>query len=387
MDNDTLQITLSEPYAPFIRMLGNVTAKIIPREDVERLGDRFGRQPVGTGPFRFVEWKTGQEIILEANETYFDERPCLDRLQYRIFPGDDREAMLAAFDQRQLEDTPIPESQRQRLLGDSRYRFFRKPLLSTLFLWFDMRTGPLRHLKVRQAINLAINREAINGTIRQHRHVQAQGILPPGMPGYNPALPGYDYDLARARQLLAAAGYAGGKGMAPLELWSSMKSLAALAEDKAIQHDLKQLGITLELHYAESWSQFKTEILRKRPGAIYRLSWHAGFPDPDIFLYFLFYSQSTYNYSYYDNPEVDRLLREARSEDDYLRRLELYRKSEKLILDAAPAVNLIHYAFEHLFQPYVRGVVVNALGEPYIPMKHIWLDTPHHACPKTDPSK
>ena len=382
LDTETLQITLSQPYAPFISLLGMAQAKVVPREEVERLGTQFGRRPVGTGPFRFSNWLPGKEINLEANHAYFEGRPFLDRLHYRIFPAADLQAVLTVFEQGHLEDAPILDLERQRLINHPYYRFLRKPLLTTLFVWLNTRDGPLSHVKVRQAINWAIDRDAINRTVRQNRHVQAQGVLPPGMPGYNPALEGYVYNPTRAKKLLAEAGYPDGKNLPTLELWSSVISPTALAEHKAIQKDLQRIGIAVELHTTESWKQFKTEILGKRPGAMYRSAWHADFPDPDNYLFTLFHSQSANNHAHYRNPEVDRLLEQAQREIDYLKRLHVYRQIEALIMADAPSVNLVYYAFEHLFQPYVRGIEINALGERYIPMKKIWLDTTHAASPK-----
>jgi len=378
LDPYTLRITLSQPYAPFITMLGTVQASVIPREEVVRLGKQFGQHPVGTGPFRFESWTAGQDIILQANPAYFEGRPFLDRIAYRIFTTADSQATLAEFEQGRLEDAPVPAQDRQRLRSDARYRFFRKPLLATLFLWIDTHGSPLSQVKVRQAINYGINRRVINNEIRQNSAVEARGILPPGMPGYNPELAGYEYDFLRAQQLLADAGYPHGQGLPTLELWTSAVSPTVLAEHEAIQHDLQRLGISVVLRKAESWKQY-TELLGKRPGAMYRYAWFADFPDPDNFLYTLFHSQGPNNFGNYQNPEVDRLLEQVRRENDYLRRIQIYRQAEALIMADAPTVNLVYATFEHLFQPYVRGIELNALGDRYIPMKKIWLDTTRHA--------
>ncbi len=386
LDTYTLQIILSQPYAPFIRMLGMAQAKVVPREEVSRLGARFGLQPIGTGPFRFDQWAAGKEIVLEANATYLEGRPFLDQLRYRFFLGTDRQTILPAFQQGALEDTGIPLSlslpKRQQLIRDARYRFFRKPILATLFLLFNTRESPLSHPQVRRAINLAINHERINRTIRQNRHVQARSVFPPGVRGHNPNLSGYSYDPARARQLLAAAGYPDGKGLPPIALWSSSMTSGTptvVAEHEAIQDDLQHIGITVELHNAKSWKNFKTNILGKRPRAMYRYAWYADFPDPDNFLFVLFHSKGADNHANYSNPQVDWLLEQARSERDDLQRVGLYRKAEKLIVEEAPIVNLVHYTFERLFQSYVKGIELNALGRPYIPLKKIWLDTSHRA--------
>src|SRR5262249_43102408 len=223
--------------------------------------------------------------------------------------------------------------------------------------------SPLSHPKVRQAINHAINREAISSIIRQNRHLQARGTLPLGMPGYDPDLVGYTYDLARAQQLLAEAGYPEGKALPPLELWTGVTTTAVLQEHEMIKQDLERLGIKVELFTAENWKQYRTAVLGKLPGAMYRYGWFADFPDPDNFLFSLFHSQSPDNYANYNNPAVDHLLEQARSEGDYLKRIQLYRQAEALIMADAPVVNLVYTTFETLFQPYVQGIELNALGE------------------------
>jgi len=374
LDAYTLQITLSQPYAPFIALLGMPQAKVVPLEEVQRLGADFGRRPVGAGPFRFVNWMAGEAITLEAHEAYFEGRPFLDRLHYRMITNN--QSILAEFEKGALEDVDLtltsPEG--TPLSRDPRFRFVRKPLLTTTFLWLNTSYGPLSQREVRQAINHAIDREAMISTIRQNRHVQARGILPLGMPGYNPDLAEHAYDLSRARQLLAKAGYPEGKDLPALELWTSSNNTAILLEQEAIKRDLERLGIRVELLKAGNWEQYRTEVLGKRPGAMYRYTWHADFPDPDNFLFSLFHSQSHDNYANYSNLAVDHLLEQARSEGDYLKRIEVYRQAEARIMEDAPVVNLMYYAGEYLFQPYVQGIELNALGTRYIPMKKIWLD-------------
>lgn len=382
LDDYTLRITLAEPYGPFITMLGIAYAKVVPREEVRRSGKRFGRQPVGTGPFRFVTWTAGEKIILHANEHYFEGRPFLDALHYHIFPSYNTQESLAAFKQGLLEDSTVVAQERHHLIKDPRYRFVRKPILVTLFLMINTRGAPLDNVKVRQAINYAINRRFIIETVRQGMVVQARGVLPQGMPGYNPELAAYAYDPQRARELLTAAGYPGGKGLPPLELWSASIAPEALREQAAIKHDLHQVGITVELRTARSWQHYEQEIVGKRPQALYRYGWYADFPDPDNFLAVLFHTKSAWNISKYSNPKVNRLLELAQRESAYLKRLQLYRRAEELIMSDAPSVNLLYATFEHVFQPYVQGLALNALGEPYIPMKSIWLDKRHHAFPQ-----
>lgn len=387
LDSHTLQIELSQPYAPFIRMLGVSSAKVVPKEAAEGAEGAFGHAPVGTGAFRFVSWKAGEAITLEANEAYFEKRPYLDKIEYRIFPGADLQAIFDEFEKGHLDDAKVLVPKRQQLKNDPRFQFVRQPLLATLFLWMDYREGPLRDVRVRRAINLAIDRSHIVKDIRKNRFAEAHGVLPPGLLAYNPELPAHAYDVEKAKQLLIDAGYPGGKGLPPLEFWSSVKGPTPKLEHEAIKGFLAQIGIQLDVKTAKSWKQFSSEILGKRPGIMFRYAWYASFPDPDEFLYVLFHSKGPYNRGHYSNPEVDRLLEKARFESDDLKRIDLYRKAEKLIIADVPTLDLVHYAFERLFHPYVRGIAANSLGESYIPMKTIWLDTAQHGYPKTARAK
>ncbi|RMF88422.1 MAG: ABC transporter substrate-binding protein [Nitrospinota bacterium] len=372
-DEHTLTITLAEPFAPFITLLGMAQARVVPREEVERAGNEFGRHPVGTGPFRFVRWEKGKAITLEANPVYFEGRPYLDGIRFVLFSGSDTTHIFQEFAANRLEDAYIPLPQRSQLIQDSRFTLVRKPTLSLLHIGMNNTIPPLNDPKVRQALNYAINRERINREIRQNRFEIATGILPPGMPGYNPKLAGYRYNPEKARQLLAEAGYPEGRGFPVLELWTSAKSAVVRQEHEAIQRDLAAIGVQVELKFAPNWATF-LEMLKQGKAPLYRRAWYADFPDPDNFLYVLLYSESANNYSRYHNPQVDTLLRQARAETDYLKRIEIYREAERIIMQDAPWINLVYYTYEHLFQPYVRGIEINALGEMSIPMKKIWLD-------------
>jgi oligopeptide transport system substrate-binding protein len=383
LDNYTLQIVLSKPYAPLVRALGMWTFKVVPKEEVERLGKAFGRSPVGTGAFRFVAWKPGETITLEANETYFEKRPYLDQVVFRIFHKANLKAIFTEFEARRLEDSKIPVDQRDQLLKDRRYQHISIPIFQTLFLWMDYREGPLSDLRVRRAINLAIDRSYLVNHLREGRFPEAHSIIPPGMFAYNPRLPKNTYDVAKAKQLLADAGYPNGQGMPPVELWSGAESPTSVADHKAIKAFLAKIGIDVQLRTTQTWEAYFDQVLGKRPGSIFRYAWYPSIPDPDDVLYTLFHSQSEFNRGHYHNPKVDRLLEKARDELDNSKRIDLYREAERLIIADMPTVNLVHYTFERLFHPYVHGVRANSLGEHYIPMKTIWLDTAPHDFPRT----
>jgi oligopeptide transport system substrate-binding protein len=373
VDRYVVQITLSEPFAPFISILGLPHLAVVPREEVERSGADFAASPVGTGPFRFVSWTRGHEIVLDANEDYFGGRPSLDRVRFVIFPGNVQTEMLRAFERGELEESPIPPDQYKKVLEEARYKVVRKPTLRLLLLGFNLERVPFDQREMRLAFNYAIDRVRLLQEIGDDLAVIAKGILPPGMPGYNPEVQGYSYDPETAKDLLAQAGHPGGQHLAPVTLGSSVKSTISRQEYEAVRQYMASLGVQVELREFDSWPTFQ-QTLKRGELPMFRYAWTADYPDADGFLYPLFHSQSPTNYFNYRNAAVDGLLDSARRETDDLRRVKLYRQAEQLILQDAPAVPLLHYTYASLFQPYVKGIEISALGEWYIPMARIRID-------------
>jgi oligopeptide transport system substrate-binding protein len=375
VDRYTVQITLSDPFTPFISILGLPHTSVVPKEDVERLDADFATSPMGTGPFRFVRWERDREITLEANKHYFLGRPALDRVRFLIFPGNSVGNMIRAFEQGELEESPIPPERRKEMLNSNTYKVIRKPVLSILLFGFNLERPPFNAREVRQAFNYAVDKIRMNQEIQANRYVVARGILPPGMPGYNPEVQGYSYDPDKAKELLARAGHPGGTGLTPVTVSSTLKSTEIRQECEAVRQYLKNIGVEAELGEFEAWPAFQ-RALEQGETQLFRYAWYADYPDPDNFLYPLFHSQSATNYFRYRNPIVDGLLDEARRETDELRRVKLYREAEQLILNDAPGVMVLHRTYEVLFQPYVEGIEASALGDPYVPLHKVWLKQP-----------
>jgi peptide/nickel transport system substrate-binding protein/oligopeptide transport system substrate-binding protein len=371
----TVRVRLTEAPVPFVSILAVGQAKILPRELVEQQGDEFGRQPVGTGPFRFVRWEKGQAIVLAANPEYFEGGPRLERLVYRIFPGERSDEVFREFQRGELEDSPIPSKEYRGILGSQRYQYVRRPMFSLRHYGLNTRMKPLDDRRVRQALLHAIDREAIVAEIWLGRHALARGILPPGTLGFNPRLAGYAHDPARARDLLAQAGYPGGDGLPRIVIWSSARSDEILREHDRIRKDLLAVGVDTDFRYNNDWPSFSRAMAERRLPVFLR-AWFADVPDPENFLVKLFHSASPRNYSGYANPAVDALLERARAEPDMARRVELYRRAEEAILEDAPLIPIWHHTYERLFQPYVKGVEVSGLGDSYIPFRKVWLEPP-----------
>jgi peptide/nickel transport system substrate-binding protein/oligopeptide transport system substrate-binding protein len=375
VDRYTLQMTVDEPFASILAILGSTNAAVVPQEEVERLGERFGRTPVGAGPFKFVRWEPTQEIVLAANDHYYEGRPFLDAVVFKIVGGGKLEEMVVEFLKGNLEETIVPSGMTEEVRTDpqySRYQRFRKPTLSFLYIGFNTQLKPFDDKRVRQAFNYAVNKEAIVREITKRAGLTATGAFPPGMPGYDPDLQGYYYHPEKAKRLLAEAGYADGAGFPVVQLWSVHQAEYTKAELAAYQKYLADLGVKVEIHYAPDWPTYKV-MLQQGKLSMFRLVRYADIPDPDNFIAPMLHSASPTNYTFYRNPSVDRLLERARREVDDAERIELYREVERLIMDDASWIAQNYYVFEYLYQPYVQGVEVSLLGHRAVPLKKIWF--------------
>jgi oligopeptide transport system substrate-binding protein len=377
IDRYTVQVSLTESLAPFVSFLAIGQAKIVPRELAEQAGEAFGTNPVGTGPFKFARWDRGREIVLGANPDYFDGPPNVSRVIYRIYPGERFDSVFDEFLEGNLEDAPIPTRlsapEYHRIVRDRSRQHVKRSMFSVRFYGFNTRVPPLDDARVRRALVHAVDRETLVEDLYLGRFAVARGVLPPGTPGYNPKVTGLGYDPERARELLASAGYPGGRGLPPIAFWSSVNDQRTRQEHAELKRWLEAVGVQAEFRYLPDWPTFSRGVAEGR-FPVFLYAWYADVPDPDNFLFKLFHSQSPRNFFGYRSATVDDLLARARGERDPLRRADLYRRAETLVLDEAPVLPVWHYVYERLFQPYVRSVEVNGLGDPYIPLRKIWLD-------------
>lgn len=370
VDPSTVRIVLDEAQVPFVSMLAIGHAKIVPRDLVTQQGEAFGTAPIGTGPFRFERWDRRREIVLAANTTYFGGSPRLARIVYRIFPDEQSGAMFEEFRRGRLEDSPVPMQNYPKVLSLTPNIHVKRPMFSVRFLGFNTRVKPFGDARVRQALIYAIDREAIVQEATRGRFVLARGILPPGTLGYNPRLSGYPHDPDRARELLGEAGYPEGRGLPALTIWATVK---LDPEHPLIVRHLAAVGVHAEFRYVTDWPQFSRRLAEGQ-FPLFQYAWFADVPDPDNFLFKLFHSKSPRNYTGYANAQLDAILQQARDEGDGQRRMDLYRRAEQLVVDEAVVIPFFHYTYERVFQPYVKSIEVSGLGDPYIPLRKIWLE-------------
>jgi len=209
---------------------------------------------------------------------------------------------------------------------------------------------------LRQAISFALDREYLCNKVLEGRGVPAKGILPPGMPAFKEGRPGWPYNVEKAKQLLAEAGYPGGKGLPKITLLHRNDDNTKMIV-QTIQQDLEKIGIQAELQ-AREWNAFLDQV-DNNPQPMYVLGWVADYGDPDNFLYVLFHTKQwgqAGNNTRFSNAKVDDLVEKARSLSDMQSRTPLYHDAESLLLDEMPWVPTYHVRNVVLLRKEVQGI-------------------------------
>jgi len=355
----TLEITIDSPKAYFLSKLTYPTAFVVDQENVEGPVQPWTDQPNGTGPFRLAEYELGLSIVLERNEAYYGTpKPALERVNFMLAGG----SAMTMYETGELDAVPVSLADIERVLDPSNplneELSITLPMLSIFYIGFNVEEPPFDDQKVRQAFNYAIDKDKYVEVVWKKMQLKADGILPPGMPGYNENLQGYPYDPEKARQLIAESKYGDASNLPEITLNVSGGGGAAARQVSAIVEMYKQnLGVDIAIQQTE-WATYLWD-LRAHRYQMFGLTagWIADYPDPQDFLDILFHSESRNNDMEYSNPEVDRLLEQARGEQDFEKRMELYQQAEEMILEDAPIVPLTHDADHWLTKPYVEGMI------------------------------
>jgi peptide/nickel transport system substrate-binding protein len=363
VDRHTVRITTRAAFVPILTNLAT-SAYIVPKAAHTRLGRDFARRPVGTGPFKWVEWVPEERIVLEANPDYYAGRPAMDRVQFRFIPeGSVRLAELEAGGVDLIAGVPAPDLRRLRvsLLVDlhevigTNYRLIA----------FNTSVKPYDDVRVRQAIAMAIDKKKLVDVVWQERAVLAEGPLPPTSWAYDERFRGHPYNPTRARQLLAEAGLAGGFEMNYL----ISESEEVRREAPLLIDMLRPLQITVKVTVVD-FPTLLQRLLRAEYDTL-RVGWTTN-PEPDSLLYSPFHTSAIggFNFTKYRNPRVDELLDRGRTVTNQAERTRIYREAQRLIVQDAPMVFLFHekrtYATRKAvtgFKPHVSGWIV--LKTPY----------------------
>jgi ABC-type transport system substrate-binding protein len=352
LDEYTVQFTLSQPDVTFLNKMALNFAFIVPQEEVEKAGENFGHAPVGTGPFTLKEWQPGQYLLFERNPDYFYEGlPYLD--QVRIEVGVEPDVALLRLERGEIHlmGDPPPGADWARISSDQAWanRIERQPQVSTIYIAINTTMPPFDNLKVRQALNHAIDKERIIQLLNG-RGAVANQILPPLMPGYNPTYTGYEYDPDQAKALLAEAGFLDG-------FETSIECISVEPQPKlceSFQQDLANIGVTLTINTLAA-----PNVIEDAGNGLNPLTWSGGlawiqdYPDPDDFYAPILGCDSNvpggWNWSRYCNEELHQESLKLLAMTDRASRIEAYKPFFKALMDDAVWVPVHHgeYTIAH----------------------------------------
>jgi len=361
IDPLTVRFNLRNPSAAFLATLINPQAGIAPKhlldgKDVNTAA--FNQQPVGTGPFKFVEWRKGERLVVEAFDGYHQGRPPLDRVVLQIIP--EMAVRLSQLQSRQIDFVRSPSS-------DAIPELQKQPRLQTLYgddvnwrgIAFNLKQAALQDKRVRQAMCYAIDRETITKTLGRGYQTVATGPIPPQSWAYNRNVSRYAYDPTRAAALLKEAGWTAGpdgilaKDGARLSFGTDVEIYENLPDIVvAIQGQLRKVGIEIKPQPVE----FNTWLDRLRKGQ-FDLSFTAwaGSADPDNVSYTTFHSTGSRNLNGYRNAAVDDLLEKARRAQTPAERTRHYGEFQKVVADDAPYCFLYHQQRWYAFGKEYKG--------------------------------
>jgi peptide/nickel transport system substrate-binding protein/oligopeptide transport system substrate-binding protein len=349
-NDSTVVVTLQEPFAIFPKLLAMPVASVAP----DNIPANFGENPVGTGPWKLVEWKHDDYLLFAPNKSYWGGAPKADSLKARIIA--EPSTAVAEFESGNVDVLQIPQgdirsweedTERRKLLAST-------PSLELVYVAINTTRGPLKDVRVRQALNHAIDRHVLVRNLIAGRGVLAAGVIPAELPGGDKTRIGYQFDTLRARQLLREAGYPNG---IDVELWTSTNPIyVRIAE--TLQGYLLLSGIRVKIVQRESAAA--REAARKGQTDLFVKDWYADYPDAENFLYPLLHSANKGvggNVSFFSNPQYDSLVTQARHELDEAKRIVLYKQADELAFREAPMIFLYFYNELYAVQSWTKGFV------------------------------
>lgn len=370
VDPHCLVITLNSPYMPFLANLAAAATSIVPREEIEKPGADFGRNPVGAGPYRLDEWQQGKSVVLEAFQYYHQHAVSVDRVRFTVGLSEQERRERFKLDELDQVDIHQGDLEEFQALGK---KVQETASLNVQYICINVsKATPFAHKLVRQAMNSAIDRQAlIDRTELRGEAVLAQGVFPPTLSAYNPKLEGHPYDPELARRLLADAGFPGGP---PGEYLLDIRDIKAqMDRAELVREFCREVGIKLKLNPL-SWRDLLDRAYSGDSLLSFR-GWSSDNGDPDNFLYPLFHSRNwgrPGNTAFFKSPLVDQMLDKALAMRNPLERLAYYREIERMIVEEAPWVFLYHSIRFSATQPWLHGYRARPMGAPRL--QDCWLE-------------
>lgn len=381
IDDTTFQLKLISPFHSILGILSMQYCSVIAKEAIEKYKTDFRRHPVGTGPFQFVAWEEGQALILKKNENYFEHDAAGNRLPYldgiKVSFYDSKATEFLEFQQNRLDfiddidpsfkDEVLTKTGNLKKEWQGKIVLQKHPYLNIEYLGILVdeqnelvKNSPLRFKKLRQAINYGFNRRKMMLYLRNSIGIAAEsGFVPAGLPSFDSvAVKGYHYDVAKAKQLLAEAGFPEGKNLPTIKLltipvYGDLGSFIA--------NELLQIGIKVQVEVIQK--SLLMEQTSKSQALFFRGSWIADYPDAENYLS-VFYGKNPAppNYTRYKNPAYDKLYESALSEKNDSIRYELYRQMDRMVMEDAPVVPLWYDMAIHLVHLNITNFYPNSLN-------------------------
>ena len=364
----TLRVTIDAPKTYFLSKLAYPTAFVVDKDNVES-GDYWWREPEGTGPFKLKEWQAGQWLILEGNQTYYGEPAKLEQVQYFLYGSP-----MILYETGQIDVVTVFLPYIDRVL-DETGPFYPELVvtseLSLYYMGFNTAEPPFDDVNVRRAFCHAVDKERIAEVILRDMVSEADGILPPGMPGYSETLAGLDYDIEEALDLIAASEYGDVSNLPPITLTVEGYGNSIPGYLGAIIQEWQQnLGVEISVRQLET-DNFLYNVKQEKD-EMFVTGWVADYPDPHNFLDILFHTGSEGNISDYSNNSLDTLLDQAAVEQNEIARLSMYGQAEQLIVNDAPCLPLFHGTNYILVEPYVRDYELSPVAIP--DLSRVYMD-------------
>ncbi|UFJ38869.1 ABC transporter substrate-binding protein [Brevibacillus humidisoli] len=346
VDEHTVQFVLNKPQAPFLQNVAMPFFGIASPTAIKEKKEKFKEEPVGTGPFMFQEWKRNDSITLVKNPNYWQEGlPKLEKIIVRSIP--DNSARLTALQAGEIDlmeglnpdDLTIVEN-------NPDLQKFTRPSFNVGYVGFNLKKKPFDNKLVRQALNHAVNKEALIQAFYAGQAIPAVNPMPPVLLGYNDEIQDYPYDLEKAKELLAQAGYPNGfeeefvfyAMPVPRPYMPNGQKVA-----EALQAEFAKIGVKTRIESPE-WAVYLDDTQKGEKDHIFMLGWQGDNGDPDNFLYTLLDKDTigSNNYSFYANDELHEILSAAQAETNQDKRAELYKQAQVIIKEDAPWIPLVH---------------------------------------------
>ncbi|HET8679170.1 MAG TPA: ABC transporter substrate-binding protein [bacterium] len=375
VDDVTVRLHFSKPYAPIFSSLRIAFLAILSPTAIARSGADYGQNPVGTGPYRFRQWIPNDRIVYERNPDYawgsanYKNRgaPYFDQLIIRIIP--DEATRVIAFERGDIDILAgAPARDARRMMREGKFPFIQIPTTSGLYLGLNVKRPPVNDVRVRRAIGHAVNTDEV-------ARIALEGLAVPMMSPIAPTIWGYwdgvkqfalTHDPERARTLLAEAGYRPGAGGAMMkdgrQLEFTVWTYARMTNVRigiVLQSQLRAVGIKMNIEQLEP----ATLLAQTARGEHDALLIGYGWPDADILYYFFHSSRlATTNRVHYTNAQVDKLLEDGQTIVDPARRLEVYKQLQRILLQEVPWVPLASELAVNFHQPYMQDVYYDKFG-------------------------